>query len=85
MLLSDLNNIQYYLSVVDETLESLFIELLEGKGDAINITIEDLKKQAEKTISISASCQKQIKKMKDIFDESSFIDAQSGKQTLKKK
>lgn len=72
-------------SVVDETLESLFIKLLEGKGDAINITIEDLKKQAEKTISISASCQKQIKKMKDIFDESSFIDAQSGKQTLKKK
>ena len=72
-------------SVVDETLESLFIELLEGKGDAINITIEDLKKQAEKTISISASCQKQIKKMKEVFDESSFIDAQTGKQTLKKK
>ena len=72
-------------SVVDETLESMFIKLLDGKGDAINITIEDLKKQAEKTISISASCQKQIKKMKDVFDESSFIDAQTGKQTLKKK
>ncbi len=72
-------------SVVDETLENLFIEFLDNNSDSIKITIDKLKKQAEKTISISASCQKQIKKMKDIFDESSFIDAQSGKQTLKKK
>ena len=71
-------------SVVDETLESLFIKLLDKNGDTITIDIKDLKEQAEKTISISASCQKQIKKMKDVFDESSFIDATTGKQTLKK-
>lgn len=72
-------------SVVDETLESLFIELLKKKGDTITIKIEDLINQAKKTISISASCQKQIKKMKEVFEQSSFIDATTGEQTLKKK
>lgn len=72
-------------SVVDETLETLFVELLKKNGDSIKITIDQLKKQAEKTISISASCKKQIEKMEKIFGESSFIDATTGEQTLKKK
>lgn len=72
-------------SVVDETLESLFIDLLKKNSDSITITIDQLKKQAEKTISISASCKKQIEKMEKIFGEASFIDATTGKQTLKKK
>ena len=71
-------------SVVDESLETLFIELLEKNYDNIKITIDQLKKQAEKTISISASCQTQIDKMKKVFEKSSFIDATTGKQTLKK-
>ena len=73
-------------SVVDETLETLFVKHLnDKKKDAIiKITIEDLRKQAEKTISISASCQSQIDKMRDVFEHSSFIDATTGEQTLKK-
>ena len=54
------------------------------KDAIIKITIEDLRKQAEKTISISASCQSQIDKMRDVFEHSSFIDATTGEQTLKK-
>ena len=72
-------------SVVDETLENLFIELLDNNSDSIKITIDKLKKQAEKTISISASCKKQIEKMEKIFEEASFIDAKTGEQTSKKK
>jgi len=73
-------------SVVDETLETLFIKSLDKdeKEDIIKITIESLKEQAQKTISISASCKNQIKNMEKIFGESSFIDATTGKQTLKK-
>ncbi len=71
-------------SVVDETLESLFIDLLDKNSDSIEITIDELKKKANQTISISASCQKQIKNMKKIFKEASFIDAKTGEQTLNK-
>ena len=58
-----------------------------GKPEALRNRLSGYwsRRITEKTISISASCQKQIKKMKDVFDESSFIDAQTGKQTLKKK
>ena len=73
-------------SVVDETLETLFVEHLNDnkKDGIIKITIDNLKKQAENTISISASCQAQIDKMREVFEHSSFIDATTGKQTLKK-
>ncbi len=70
-------------SVVDETLENLFIELLHSNRGSIEITIDKLREQAQKTISISASCKNQIKNMEKIFGESSFIDATTGKQTLK--
>lgn len=74
-------------SVVDEALETLFVDRIKNndKDGKIKITINDLKEQAKKTISISASCQTQIDNMKEIFEKSSFIDATSGKQTLKKK
>lgn len=72
-------------SVVDETLEKLFIELNEDETEGqLIITIDSLMKQAKQTISITASCQKQIKRMDEIFKESSFIDATTGKQTKKK-
>ena len=71
-------------SVVDETLEALFIELLDDGDDSIEITIDELKEQAQKTISISASCKEQIDNMEKIFGKASFIDAKTGEQTLKK-
>lgn len=71
-------------SVVDETLESLFIDHLNKNSDSIKITIDELKKQAQKTISISAACKKQITNMKKIFKDASFIDAKTGEQTLGK-
>lgn len=72
--------------VVNETLEEKFREELEQikKGTRISITIEDLKKVADNTVSISKSCKDQIDSMKKIFEKSGFTDAsESTKSTHK--
>ena len=60
-------------AVVNETYESCF---LSGKKE---VTVDELKKIVNQTISISKSCRKQIDSMKKIFEESSFKDASTGK------
>ena len=75
-------------SVVNEALEKKFIDHLNANGDkapqAIKITQSDLLEIAKKTVSISASCKKQIESMKKAFEESSFKDATTGNMTSKK-
>lgn len=79
-------------AVVNETLEKAFIKYIEdGKRSndknapvSIVLTEEMLLETAKETVSISASCKKQIEDMKKIFEESSFKDATTGKMTKKK-
>lgn len=79
-------------AVVNETLEKAFITYIEeGKRSndknapvSIVLTEEMLLETAKETVSISASCKKQIDDMKKIFEESSFKDATTGKMTKKK-
>jgi len=76
-------------AVVNETLEKKFIEKLEENSDGqsksftIAITQKDLETVAKNTVSISASCSNQIKKMKEVFSESSFKDATTGNMSKK--
>ena len=67
-------------SVVVEAIENNF---LLDKQPPIDTSI--LLKTAEKTLSISLSCTKQIDNMKKIFAESSFRDANTGKLTTTKR
>lgn len=55
-------------SIVNEAIENCFLDKKLKLKDEMN-------KVAEATISISKSCEKQIKKMKEIFTESNFKDA----------
>lgn len=49
----------------------------------LNLTEDLLLATAKETVSISASCKKQIEDMRKIFEESSFKDATTGKMTKK--
>ncbi len=78
-------------SVVNEALEKAFIENIEsqeGSSDKVSMDIKlsqaNLVAVANNTVSISASCSTQIEKMREIFEESSFKDATTGKMTQKK-
>ena len=63
-------------SVVDETVETAFVEQLDKKtDDAITITTEMLVKVAKNTKGISKTCKTQIKNMKEVFEECEFKDA----------
>lgn len=79
-------------AVVNETLEKAFIKFIEQDeatnskdvSAKLNLTEKLLLKTAEKTVSISASCKKQIEDMRKVFEESSFKDATTGEMTKKK-
>lgn len=74
-------------SVVNETLERLFVQKLDTadtKDFLIKISEPDLVATAKETVSISSSCSSQIEKMKEVFKESSFKDATTGEMTKKK-
>lgn len=62
-------------SVVNEAIEESFLE------NASSLTTNKLIEMANKTVSISKSCNKQIEDMKKAFAENSFKDANSGKIT----
>lgn len=62
-------------SVVNEAIEESFLE------DKPSLTTDKLVEIAKQTMSISKSCKKQIDNMKQIFAESSFKDATTGKIT----
>ncbi len=63
-------------SVVNEALEKKFVRMLaDGSTDGLRLTEKDLQEVAEKTVSISKSCSRQIESMKKVFAESSFTDA----------
>jgi len=64
-------------SAINETVEKCFIANKEIDSETLEDTIKN-------TISITKSCEKQIKKMNKIFLESSFIDATTGEMTGKK-
>ena len=59
-------------AVVNDTFERCFIE-------KTMVGLEELISTAKETISISTSCNKQIKLMQEIFNTSSFKDATTGK------
>lgn len=62
-------------SVVNEAIEESFLE------DKPSLTTDKLIEIAKQTMSISKSCKKQIDNMKQIFAESSFKDATTGRIT----
>ncbi|MDE6339622.1 MAG: AAA family ATPase [Muribaculaceae bacterium] len=69
-------------SVVNEALESLFVEELNKRDKnqksseiSVKLTVEKLKSIAINTISISKSCKTQIDNMSKVFKESSFKNA----------
>lgn len=75
-------------SVVNEAMEECFVDLLEkdvNKDESksfvsknkirVTLTNKLLLKVANRTISISKSCEKQIQKMEQIFKESNFTNA----------
>lgn len=59
-------------AVVNEAMEEVFIEKK-------NLNIDILEEMASQTISISKSCKQQIEKMQEVFKESNFKDATTGK------
>lgn len=79
-------------AVVNETLEKAFIKYIEHNEGSdtknasvkLNLTEDLLLATAKETVSISASCKKQIEDMRKIFEESSFKDATTGEMTKKK-
>lgn len=79
-------------AVVNETLEKAFIKYIEQNEGSdtknasvkLNLTEDLLLATAKETVSISASCKKQIDDMRKIFEESSFKDATTGEMTKKK-
>lgn len=64
-------------SVINESIEQLFRDRKTSKKDLKTIIGEKIKE----TISISKSCKKQIDDMDEVFKESSFKDASTGKLT----
>lgn len=60
-------------SVVNEAVEEVFVNNLDGKNDTLTSSV--LLDKAKNTISISKSCKKQIDNMKKAFAESNFKDA----------
>ncbi len=79
-------------AVVNETLEKTFIKFIEedkatnskNVSVKLNLTEDLLFATAKETVSISASCKKQIEDMRKVFEESSFKDATTGEMTKKK-
>ena len=63
-------------SVVNEAVEVCFLDKLDGKDTKFDASL--LKEIADKTISISKSCKKQIDNMKKAFKENNFKDATTG-------
>ena len=62
--------------MANEALEKKFVRMLaDGSTDGLRLTEKDLQEVAEKTVSISKSCSRQIESMKKVFAESSFTDA----------
>ncbi len=67
-------------SVINEALEKAFIKQLndnkEGKSDInVKLTEKELLEVADRAVSISKSCKKQIDKMVEIFKDSNFKNA----------
>ncbi len=72
-------------AVVNEAMEECFLkEMEENKAVQENEFRKNLEEIANRTISISKSCKKQIENMKKVFEESSFKDATTGSITKAK-
>jgi SpoVK/Ycf46/Vps4 family AAA+-type ATPase len=64
-------------SVINEALEELFVKQIDSSkvDEAIKLTEDNLLEVAKRTISISKSCEAQIKNMKKVFEASKFTKA----------
>jgi ATP-dependent 26S proteasome regulatory subunit len=69
-------------AVVNEAMEERFLNTIKKEKSVEEIDfMKSLEKIAKRTISISKSCEEQIKKMGDVFATSSFKDATTGEIT----
>ncbi len=73
-------------AVVNDTIEKIFIRDAKNgwKNNATSISAQDLIDTAKETVSITKSCNKQIEAMREVFKQSSFKDATTGKLTSTK-
>jgi SpoVK/Ycf46/Vps4 family AAA+-type ATPase len=64
-------------SVINEALEELFVKQIDSSkvDEAIKLTEDNLLEVAKRTISISKSCEAQIKNMKKVFEASKITKA----------